>query len=95
TVTFEVRGNCDMCKKRIESTLKLVPGVVSANWNVETKIATVSFDSTVTNQENLQKQVAMAGHESGKFTHDPKNYNELPDCCKKPEDQKEHGKHSH
>ena len=95
TSTFEVRGNCEMCKERIETTLKAVPGVVTASWNVDSRIATVSFDSTVTNQEALQKQVAFVGHESGTFAHDAKNYNELPDCCKKTEDQKEGGKHPH
>jgi outer membrane receptor for ferrienterochelin and colicins len=34
TSTFEVAGNCGMCKKRIEKAATL-SGVESAIWNVE------------------------------------------------------------
>ena len=32
--TFEVSGNCDMCKSKIETAAKSVEGVKTARWNV-------------------------------------------------------------
>ena len=34
--TFEVNGNCEQCKKRIEKAAYSVAGVKSAVWEVET-----------------------------------------------------------
>lgn len=48
TKNFKVWGNCDMCKKTIENSLK-VKGVALANWSPETQMIEVSFDSTKNN----------------------------------------------
>ena len=37
TETFKVWGNCGMCKKTIEKSLK-VKGISSAEWNKDTKM---------------------------------------------------------
>src|SRR5688572_9506207 len=61
---FYVRGNCGMCQERIETALKATPGVSSASWNVDTKMATVEFDSTKVTQAKLEEIVANVGHET-------------------------------
>ena len=78
--TFKVWGNCEMCKETIEASLK-VDGIAKADWNVDTKIMSVSFDSTKINLDKIQKNIAMVGYDNEKYTGDMKAYGNLPECC--------------
>lgn len=79
--TFKVKGNCQMCKKRIESSLKDIDGVKKAKWDVDTKLLNVSYDSKKVTLEYIKNKVASVGHDTeGKRASD-KAYNELPMCC--------------
>jgi Cu(I)/Ag(I) efflux system membrane fusion protein len=78
---FTVSGNCDLCKKRIEKAAKSVKGVSSAVWDVKTKKINVEFDTMETNLSAIQKTIAKAGHDTGKFKADDKTYETLPECC--------------
>ena len=81
TEKFKVLGNCTMCENRIEKTA-LAKGATTAAWDVKTKMLTVSFDPSKTNRADLEKQVALAGHDTEKFKAEEKVYNSLPECCK-------------
>lgn len=81
TEKFKVLGNCTMCENRIEKTA-LAKGATSAVWDVKTKMLTVSFDPAKISRADLEKQVALAGHDTEKFKADDKVYNSLPACCK-------------
>ncbi len=83
---FWVRGNCDMCKKTIETALENVEGVASANYDLDQHTAKVSFDSSKTNHEALAKAVAASGYDTKEALADDQAYQDLPKCCKKPED---------
>jgi mercuric ion binding protein len=67
TDTIKVWGNCGMCKKRIETAAN-VSGVSSADWNVKSKLLTLSFDSTRVTLADSQKKIASAGHDTPGFT---------------------------
>lgn len=75
-----VGGNCNMCKKRIEAAAT-VPGVAKANWDVNSKMLTISFKSKKTGLDEIQKQVALAGHDTPKFKALSSDYQKLPKCC--------------
>lgn len=77
---FKVYGNCDMCKERIEKAASF-EGVKSAEWNEESKIMRVTFDSTKTSSEAIQKKIAAVGHDTEKQKANDKAYNKLPECC--------------
>ncbi len=81
TAKFKVYGNCGMCKKRIEGALSDVKGVEKANWDVKSKIITVTFDPHVTSLEAIKEKIAAAGHDTDKNKADDKVYNKLPRCC--------------
>jgi copper chaperone CopZ len=81
TESFKVWGKCEMCKTRIEKTAK-AEGATSAEWNLKTKMLTVSFDPAKTSVESLSKKLAAAGHDTEKYKADDKVYNALDDCCK-------------
>jgi periplasmic mercuric ion binding protein len=81
TEKLKVGGNCDMCKARIEKAAK-VNGVTKADWNKETKILTLTYDSKVVTSDEVQKKIAAVGHDTPKYKADDKAYNSLPGCCK-------------
>ena len=80
STSFKAAGNCGMCKKRIEGSVK-VPAVSLASWDVKSKIMTVRFDAAKINPKQLQQRVAAAGHDTDLFTADKAVYDELPGCC--------------
>ena len=75
-----VNGACGMCKDRIESTVKK-QGATYANWNDETKILNLEFDSQKTSLDNILQKIADAGHDNEKFKTSQKVYDALPGCC--------------
>ena len=98
TDTFKVYGNCGMCKNRIEKASKL-EGVTSAIWNVDTKIMTVTYDSTRVSNDDVQKKIATVGHDTDKYTAKEDVYKKLPGCClydrKKENTHNDHSGHKH
>ena len=80
TITFKVFGNCEMCKERIEKAMKL-QGVKSCVWNVDTKIATVIFDTHSVAPDGIHKAIAAVGYDTEKVRADDKAYKKLPGCC--------------
>ena len=81
TESFKVLGNCGMCKTRIEKAAK-TEGVTEADWNVKTKLLTVTYDPSKTSLESLGKKMASVGHDTEKYRAEDKVYSELPACCK-------------
>jgi copper chaperone CopZ len=80
TESFKVSGKCDMCKTRIEKTVK-AEGATSAAWDGKTSMLTVTYDPSKTNKDALSKKLASVGHDTEKFKADDKVYNALPACC--------------
>lgn len=80
TSSFKVWGNCDMCKETIEGSLK-VDGISKADWSTETKMITVSYDSTKISLDQIQKNIATVGYDNEKYKGDETAYKGLPECC--------------
>lgn len=92
---FYVRGNCGMCEERIESTLKEIPGVMKADYDVKTKNIFVAYDSTKVTELALHTAVAKTGHETKEVAMDEAAHEELPECCKKYNHGHEEDTHEH
>lgn len=88
--TFEVKGNCDMCQKRIEKAAKSVKGVTSARWNKQNGQLSLVYDNKQTTPEKVQQALAAAGHDCGTFKAEQKVYDKLPGCCKYRENGAKH-----
>ncbi len=80
TETHKVFGNCEMCKKTIEKAVKQNK-IASGIWNKDTKILTLTFDSTKTNADEVLKRIAHAGYDNEKYLASNDAYNNLDDCC--------------
>ncbi len=79
--SFEAKGNCSMCKARIEKAAKSVAGVKSAAWSADTKLLTVEFDGKQTKLKDIQAAVAKTGHDTAGAKASDVAYDQLPPCC--------------
>jgi len=78
--TATVKGNCGMCKERIETAAKKA-GSSAAVWNAENQKLSLEFDSSKTSKEQILKKIAEAGHDNEMFTASDSVYQSLPGCC--------------
>ncbi|MFN8415852.1 MAG: heavy-metal-associated domain-containing protein [Cytophagaceae bacterium] len=80
--SFYVRGNCEMCKQRIETTALSIKGVFKADWNVDSKELSVAYDSTQTNAMQIHEAVANVGHGTKLVPMNQEAHDNLHECCK-------------
>ena len=80
TESVKIYGNCEMCEKTIE-TAGSVEKIANVDWNKDTKMATITYDSTKTNQDEILKRIALAGYDSDKFLAPDDVYSKLAGCC--------------
>ena len=78
---FEVIGNCEICKKRIEKAALSLKGVKMATWDIPSNILSVTYNSNKILPDQIQSAVADVGHDTPLFKAPDNVYNELPMCC--------------
>ncbi len=78
--TFKVKGECGMCKERIETTAKK-SGATYANWNSDSQQLTVEYDAGKVSSDEILKKIADVGHDNEKFSATDEVYGNLPGCC--------------
>lgn len=79
--TIKVWGNCGMCKTTIEKAAKKA-GASYASWNEDTKILSVKYNASKTDNAKIQKSIATAGYDTQDEYGSDEAYNNLHDCCK-------------
>lgn len=79
--SFKVSGNCGMCKAKIEKAAKDA-GAKEAEWDVDTKMLTVSYKSSTTNAAKIQQKIAAVGYDNVGAKATTEAYNKLHGCCK-------------
>ena len=80
SATFEVAGNCGMCKTRIEEAAK-TDGVTSAKWDLEEQTLTIVYNPEKVDLDDVHQKIADAGHDTEKVRAKDETYNKLPACC--------------
>mgnify|MGYP006172182601 FL=1 len=80
TETVKIYGNCGMCETKIENAGNSKK-VAQVDWDQDTKMATLTYDATTTNQDEILKRIALAGYDSDKFLAPDDVYSKLPGCC--------------
>ena len=81
TSTFKVYGNCNMCKKTIESSLKDVEGIQKAEWDVKTKMITITFNPHQISLLSIKEKMAAVRYDTDEVKAQESVYNKLPNCC--------------
>lgn len=87
TIKIQTSGQCEMCKDRIEKALAYEKGVKSAQYDESNAVVTIIYKPTKTNPDVLRKVITALGHDADGLPGDPKAYQNLPNCCKKPQDR--------
>ncbi len=78
--TFLVNGVCEMCKFTIESAAK-IKGVERAEWNVETKVLSLSYFPNSTSVAEVSKAVNKSGYDTEYQMATQEDYEKLHKCC--------------
>lgn len=81
TATVAIDGNCEMCETSIEKAAHKKK-ISKADWNKDSKMAVITFDSTKTNLKAILKDIALAGYDNTEFLAPDEVYNNLPECCR-------------
>ena len=79
--TFEVSGNCEMCKKRIEKSALSLKGVKSASWDIPSNMISILYDPNKVTLQNIHNKIASIGHDTSSAKAKEEVYNQLPMCC--------------
>ncbi len=82
SVQIQTSGECEMCKKTIESEVGKMTGVKKATLDVETKVLTVEYNSKKTNPDKVRKAIAAIGYDADDVKANNRARKELPGCCK-------------
>lgn len=77
----EVNGNCEQCQKRIQKAAYSIPGVKSANWNIETHQLNVIINEEKCSIADIKKEIAKIGHDTDEFKATKESYDNLHECC--------------
>lgn len=80
TEQFLVKGNCNMCKARIENAA-LKAGAQTANWTAENQTLTMTLDESKVKCDDILIQIAEVGHDNEKYKAPEEAYKNLPACC--------------
>ena len=70
-----------MCKQTIEKSLKK-EGIQKANWDIDAKIMTITYDTSKVSLQSIQQAIADAGYDNVKFKGKDAAYANLHECCK-------------
>ena len=76
---------CSMCKSKIEKNLKKIDGISAVKVDYKKKTTTVSWEEGKTNLENIKNSISKSGYEADDVLADSAAYENLADCCKKPD----------
>ena len=80
TESVKIYGNCGMCETTIEKAGNKKK-IAKVDWNKDTKMATITYDTKKTNQDAILKRIALSGYDSDKFLAPDDVYAKLPGCC--------------
>lgn len=80
TESVKIYGNCGMCETKIEKAGN-IKKIANVDWNQETQMATLTYDATKTNRDEILKRIALVGYDSDKFLAPDEVYNNLHGCC--------------
>jgi mercuric ion binding protein len=79
-VSFKVYGNCGMCKETIEGSLE-VKGIYEADWDKDSKMISIRFDSLAHAEADLHHFIASSGYDTDLERAPNEVYEDLHGCC--------------
>lgn len=80
TESVKIYGNCGMCESNIEKAGNAKKEAI-VDWDKDTKIASIKYDSSKTSKDEILKRIALAGYDSDLFLAPTAAYEALHGCC--------------
>lgn len=80
TETVKIYGNCGGCEKTIEKAGN-VKKEAMVDWDKDTKLATITYNTKKTNRDEILKRIALAGYDSDTYLAPEEAYENLAKCC--------------
>jgi copper chaperone CopZ len=80
TETVKIYGNCGGCEKTIEKAGNLKKEA-TVDWNKDTKLATITYNTNKTNRDEILKRIALVGYDSDTYLAPEASYEKLAKCC--------------
>lgn len=82
TDSIFVRGNCEHCKERVETSVQSMKGVKSATWYPEYNRLICTYNVAEVSNDAIQQNIAAIGHDTRLYKTPDALYKSLPSCCK-------------
>ncbi|MEE3034245.1 MAG: heavy-metal-associated domain-containing protein [Bacteroidota bacterium] len=79
--SFVVKGNCKMCKKRIEKAALSIKGVKMATWDIPSNMIDIIYDVKKIDLKDVHDKISSVGHDTDKIKARDDVYDALPMCC--------------
>lgn len=76
-----VRGNCEMCKERIEKIANKIPGVLKANYSIDLQTLAIAVNPSRFDETKLHQELSDHGHDTDRMKASDEAYKNLPLCC--------------
>lgn len=80
TTKFWVAGVCGMCEQTIEKTMD-TKGVITADYDLQSNMLTVTFNSKKITEDKLHKLLNDAGYDTEKSICTEEQYSRVHGCC--------------
>jgi len=74
---------CIQCKERIEQGMAYEKGVRDIVLDVDSKIATITYNPAKTTPVEIRNAISKLGYDADTIAADKDAYAKLPSCCKK------------
>ncbi|MEO5945416.1 MAG: DUF3347 domain-containing protein [Chitinophagaceae bacterium] len=87
TETVKIYGDCGMCETTIEKAGNKKK-LYKTDWDADTKMASITYDSKKTNLDAVLKGIALSGYDNVKYLAPDEAYNKLQNCCKYKREEK-------
>ena len=71
-----VKGECDMCKDKIEKALD-ISGISFAEWDVESKMLTVRYNNRKISEDQIHETISNLGYATDKLAANETNQKAL------------------
>ena len=81
TENVKIAGKCAQCKQGIEAAA-FEKNISKADWDKETTVATVTYDSKKTSLDAILKKIALAGYDNKSYLAPDDAYAKLEECCR-------------
>ncbi|MFP4529514.1 MAG: heavy-metal-associated domain-containing protein [Candidatus Kapaibacterium sp.] len=81
TIKIKTSAQCGMCEKTIEGGLEDQKGVIKSELDADSKMVTVTYDDSKTNEDNIRKDIAEMGYDADDVKANKKAQKKLPKCC--------------